>query len=392
VRGRLLTLIAALLLFAAAPPGAEAAWNASWSAPVSGPGASFNNQTLRLVLSPHDTGSSIRIAFSNRFGTEPLTIGAASIAPADDLGRIAASKVLRFGGRTTVTIPAGSGATSDPISFSVSPFRTVAVDLYLPGRVTNSTTHLFADQTSFASPAGSGNFTRSTSVTPFTTTSGTWSFVTSLQVQSTDCGAGTVVALGDSITDGVRSSANLDRRWPDVLQRRLDAAGSSLTVANAGIAGNRVLTSAPLAGPPALSRLDADVFAQPRLRGVVLLEGINDLTAGRSATDLIGGLAQIRQRLINRGVPVLIGTIPPFTQDFDTYGAVESQRQQVNAWIRTLPHFIDFDAALRSNIDPRVIAPAYDSGDHLHPNDQGYTRLANTVPLTQIQGWQTCVP
>ena len=347
---------------------------------------------MRLLISPHEGGNSIRVGFSNRFGTEPLTIGAASIAPADDLGRIAASRVLRFGSRTTVTIPAGSGATSNPLDFSVSPFRTVAVDLYLPGRVTTSTMHLFADQTSFISPTGSGNLTRTTSVAPFTTRSGSWSFLSSLQVQSTDCEAGTIVALGDSLTDGVRSSINLDRRWPDVLQRRLDAAGSSLIVANAGIAGNRVLSSAPLSGPPALSRIDADVFAQPRLRGVVMLEGINDLTAGRSSAEVIGGLAQIRQRFVNRGVPILIGTIPPFTTDFATYADVEQRRQQVNAWIRALPRFIDFDAALRANADPRVLAPAYDSGDHLHLNDQGYTRLANTVPLSQLQGWQSCVP
>jgi len=392
VRGRLLTLIAALLLFAAAPAGAEAAWNASWSAPVSDGGISFENQTLRLVISPHEAGDSVRIGLSNKFGAEPLTIGFASIAPADDLGRIAGSKVLRFGGRTSVTIPAGSHVVSDPLSFTVSPFRTVAVDLYLPGHVTRSTRHLFANQTTFATPQGSGNLTRSGSVAPFTTKSGSWSFLTSLQVQSSDCNAGTVVTLGDSLTDGAMSSLNLDRRWPDFLQRRLDSAGSSLIVANAGLAGNRLLDSVQFGGLSAPARLDADVFAQPRLRGVILLEGINDLLTGHSSAQVIGALSQIRQRILNRGFPVLVGTIPPFTRDFDAYGAVEQQRQQVNAWIRALPRFIDFDAALRSDADPRVLTPAYDSGDHLHPNDQGHTRMASAVPLPQIESWQGCVP
>ena len=389
---RLFLLITALFLLAAAPASAATAWNTSWSAPVSDGGVSFDNQTLRLVISPHEAGSSIRVTLSNKFGAEPLTIGFASIAPADDLGRIAGSKVLRFGTHTTVTIPAGSRAVSDPLAFTVSPFRPVAVDLYLPGHVTRSTRHLFANQTSFASPAGSGNLTRSGSVAPFTTQSGSWSFLTSLQVQSSDCNAGTVVTLGDSLTDGAFSSINQDRRWPDFLQRRLDSAGSSLIVANAGLVGNRLLSDVQFSGLSALNRLDADVFGQPRLRGVILLEGINDLLAGHSSAQVIGALTQIRQRVINRGFPILLGTIPPFTHDFDTYGAVEQQRQQVNTWIRSLPRFIDFDAALRWSADPRVLNPTYDSGDHLHPNDQGHTQLASAVPLPQVKSWQGCVP
>ena len=213
--------------------------------------------------------------------------------------------------------------------------------------------------------------------------------------------AGTVVTLGDSITDGFGSTINADRRYPDFLARRLQARpGRTLSVSNAGISGNDLLTfrtDAPFGvvfGPPALARIARDVLTQPGARAVILLEGINDIGAfSTPAADLIQADQQIITQAHQAGLRVYGATLVPFGGANAQYGgnygtpAGERQRQLLNSWIRTSGAFdgvFDFDRAVRDPARPDRLLPVYDSGDHLHPGDAGYRKMADTVDLTTL--------
>jgi lysophospholipase L1-like esterase len=200
---------------------------------------------------------------------------------------------------------------------------------------------------------------------------------------------GAVVALGDSITDGTFSTVNANRRWPNDLARRLDARpGPTLSVVDEGIAGNQVLKDSGLAGVNALARLDRDVLTQQAARDVILLEGVNDIGASQATADqLIPAYEQIIAQVHARGLRILGGTLTPFKGAFYWTPAGEQTREAVNHWILTSGAFdgvVDFAAATANPADPQTFNPAFDSGDHLHPNDAGYQAMANAVDLERL--------
>jgi lysophospholipase L1-like esterase len=355
---------------------------------------SLNNQTLREIVHVSIGGSRVRVVLSNEFGTAPLTIGAASIALRDKDAKIAPSsnRALVFGGRPSVTIPAGASMISDPVDENVPPMGDLAIDLYLPDEMTPLTSplsvHAGASQTNYVS--STGNFAGSADL-PVLTTTPSWYLLERVEVAA-PAETGAIVTFGDSITDGARSTPNTNNRWPDHLAKRLLAGpgNARLAVLNTGIGGNRLLSdSIANFGINALARFDRDVLAQPGAMYVVVLEGINDIGNARanplpSATDLIAAEQQIIERAHAHGLIVFGATLTPFEGAAYFSPEGEAKRQAVNTWIRTSKAYdgvIDFDAATRDPASPGKFLALYDSGDHLHPNDAGYEAMGKAIDL-----------
>ena len=357
----------------------------------------LNNQTVRNIVFLSAGGERIRLRVTNAFGARPLRVGAASVALAGT-GAAAvpgSSRSLRFGGRSSILIAAGGEALSDPVSLHVKALQRLDVSLYLPGRTGPATQHWDAQQDNYL--AG-GNRVAASSPAGFTTKISCWMFADGVDVLPSPRVVGTVVALGDSITDGYLSTVNANRRYPDYLARRLHAlCGRTLAVSNAGISGNDLLTfrtDLPFGvvfGPPAPARLPRDVLSQAGARSVILLEGINDIGAfSTKASDLIQADQQIIAQVHAAGLRIYGATLVPFGGSHGQYkgdygtAAGERQRQLLNRWIRTSGAFdavFDFDRALRDPKHPDRMLPKYDSGDHLHPGDAGYRKMAETVDL-----------
>jgi lysophospholipase L1-like esterase len=387
---------------ALAPHAAHAAesWYGTWGTAPAGPAPAtsylaFSNQTLRLIVRASIGGSRVRVRLSNALGRSSLTFGAAWLGQSSSGASLVSgsNRQLTFGGRAGATIAAGASLLSDPLTFTVPAQANLALSLYLPGSVQVGTVHDAAYQTSYVS--GAGNYAGSQSFSAQRTLY-SWPILTEIDI-GTSAAAATLVALGDSQTDGVKSTNNANRRWPDYLARRLQGVPGSLPVGvvNRGISGNSLLTafsSAPLAGQSALDRFDRDVLSTAGVRYLTVLIGINDIIYSSSvSTALADAIVAGYQKLIARahvqGIRVLGGTLLPF-EGFEWYSASrESVRQRVNNWIRTSRAFdavIDFDAAVRDPARPTRLVPAWDGGDHLHPNDLGYQAMANAVPLALV--------
>jgi lysophospholipase L1-like esterase len=347
--------------------------------------------TIRDVVHTSAGGTAVRVRLSNAFGGAPLLVGHATVAlPAAGGGAGVASGTLRqvrFHRRAAVTIPAGADAVSDPIPLRVPPGHDLLITTYTPGYATPMTYHPLALQTSY--------FARGTDVadaedaSAFPETTAVWHFVTGVDVAGSNA-RGSVVALGDSITDGYLSTSEANRRWPDVLARRLLRSPRPLGVLNAGIGGNRILLDGGSYGVSALKRLDRDVLSRAGVRTVIVLEGINDIQQTPHQLDpakITAGLTEITDRAHARGIHVVGGTILPFEGCWCYSPEEEVTREAVNAWIRTSGVFdavVDFDAVMRDPADPHRMLPAYDSGDHLHPGDDGYAKMGNTVRLSDL--------
>jgi lysophospholipase L1-like esterase len=392
--------LAATLSLGAQPASAQTStserWSATWGTAPAGPPPSantiaFSSQTLRLIVRASVGGSRVRIRVSNEMGSSPLRIGAACIGlRASGLTVASGARTLTFGGAASITIPAGAPAVSDPVDLNIPAFSDLAVSLYLPGSSQATTIHDAALQTSYVSTAG--DFSASPSF-PQARTLASWPFLTEVDVAGAN---GAVVTLGDSITDGARSTANANRRWPDYLARRLQAelgTAGRIGVVNRGISANCLLTdynNALLAGRDALERFDRDVLATAGVRYLAILLGINDIcySSGSSpipASDIIAGYRQLINRARMRGLAVLCATLMPF-EGFVYYTAArENVRQAVNNWLRSTREYdalADFDLVMRDPARPVRLLPAYDGGDRLHPNDAGYQAMANAVPLS----------
>jgi lysophospholipase L1-like esterase len=353
----------------------------------------FTNQTLRQIVHVGIGGSKVRVVLSNRYGTAPITIGAAHLALRDRGAsiQVASARPLAFSGQPTFTIPPGAIVQSDPVDLTVPDMADLAIDLYLPGD-TNApaplTMHMGAFQTSYVS--GTGNHV-GTAAMPTVATTQSWFIVHRVEVMAPRS-VGGLVTYGDSITDGTRSTPDTNNRWPDHLVRRLLSAPTPVRmgVMNAGIAGNRVLSNGAFnAGINALARFEQNVLAMPGVSHVVFMEGINDIGQARenptpTAEDLIAGHKQLIDRAHSRGLKMYGATLTPF------YGAAyytevgEKKRLAVNDWIRTGNAYdgvVDFDKVTRDPNDPKKILAAYDSCDHLHPSDAGYKAMAEAIDL-----------
>jgi lysophospholipase L1-like esterase len=375
-------------------------WSAAWAAAPDSPGPALQAQTIRQVVRTSVAGSRVRIRLSNLFGSAPLAIGPVHLAAHAGGGRIVpgSGHLLRFAGQPAVTIAPGASVLSDPVDMRVGALQDLAVSLYLPAGAAVSTLHGAGMQTAYLSKAGDA--TSAAGIEGAQTDDSRY-FLTDVEV----LGAGVpglepraLVVVGDSITDGIGSGNDRNARWTDALAARLQGAPSLATVAvvNAGIAGNLLLKDAsePFVGPATLARFERDALDKPGVRWILLHQGINDLAAATllktpasqvSAEQVIAGMKTLAARARARGIKIWAGTLLPFEGTKRFYSdAAEAQRQAVNAWIRSSGAFdavVDFDAALRDPAHPGRLLPAFDSGDHLHPNAAGYQAMADVVDL-----------
>jgi len=351
------------------------------------------NQTLRQVVHTSVGGRRARVVLTNVYGTLPLPIESASLALRDKGAAIVpgSSHPLTFSGRRSVTIPAGAVVVSDPVDLATPEAADLAVDLFSPLDTTTwpsaLTMHTGANQTSYLSEQG--NFVGRSSFTVADTTT-SWFFLSRVEVEVPRT-ANAIVAIGDSITDGARSTRDTNSRYPDQLVRRLKAAGRMLPMLNGGIGGNRLLSEANSNfGINLLARWDRDVLAVSGARYVILLEGINDIGMGvgphpPSADELITAHQQVIERAHTDGLLIYGATLTPFEGAAYFTAAGEATRQAVNAWIRTSKAYdavVDFDVAIRDPQHPTRFLPAYNSGDNLHPNDAGYKAMADAIDLS----------
>jgi lysophospholipase L1-like esterase len=363
----------------------------------------ITNQTVRNIVYTSVGGKGARIRLSNTFGTAPLTIGDASVA-VDETGAQTVpgtTRQLRFHGSTSVTIPVGAEVVSDPVQLNVQPMQDLAVSVYVPSLSGPATYHATAVQTNFVSTTG--DFATADSASAYPTSINCWMFVDGVEVSGSSHVTGSVIAFGDSITDGFQSNPNANDRWPNFLARRLDAiAGPTMSVVDEGISGNQVLTDSSFAGVSALHRLQRDVIDQPGAKVVILLEGINDIgftdlgldNPPATAASIIAGYQQIIARVHAAGLRIIAGTLTPFlTLPVATSGYQDAQgeviREEVNHWILTSGAFdgvVNLASAVASPYDPDAINPIYDSGDHLHPNDSGYQVMGDLIPLHMLFG------
>jgi lysophospholipase L1-like esterase len=353
-------------------------WVGTWAtAPVwADPATTFTDVTLRQVVHVSIGGSRVRVRFSNTFGTQPLRIGRASIAlRSSGAGVTAAPRALMFAGRPAIIVPPGAQVFSDPLNLRVPAQHDLVISLYLPGPTGPATMHWLAFQTNYQT---SGDHVMDTAGAAFTTTYTSWYFLSGVDVATTQAD-GSIVALGDSITDGARSRIDENGRWPDVLASqilRFDRA-HEVGVLNAGINGNRILLDGGHYGVNALARFDRDVLAQTAVRAVVILLGINDIQQRPREDDPVKiemGLLQLATQAHQHGLEVMVCTIMPVEGSYAYTPQIEATRQAVNAFIRTSRMFdgvCDFDKALRDPSDPHRLLPVDDGGDHLHPSPRG---------------------
>jgi lysophospholipase L1-like esterase len=368
------------------PPMAAQASNPNLATP------SFSNQTVVQVVRLSAGGQSLRVRLTNEYGTKPLAIGAARVAlVGPDGAEIAGSgHALAYGGASQATIPAGAPLLSDPVSLATTPLARLRISLYLPGDTGPCTCHPTGAEPVSVAPGdateGKVAPTRVVSNNPF---SESRAFISGVEVETSAARAPVVVAFGDSITDGYRSTSGADRRWPDRLAERLVQRypGAAAAVDNAAISGNRVLSEAlAVFGQSALSRFDRDVLSIPGATHVIVLEGVNDLGMGKPTADqLIIGYRQLIARAHAHGLKIIGGTILPYEGAAYFSAVGEAERQKVNAWIRTGKAFdgvIDFDAATRDPAKPTKMRAELQSGDWLHPNDAGYKVMGEAVDLS----------
>ena len=387
------------------------AWGASAQAPTvaNGPfpgSPTFHDQTIRQVVRLSGGGRKIRVRFTNEFGTAPVAIGAAHLALAGGGGAIrpGSDHVLTFGGKPTAVMRTGAPLLSDPVDMPVRSLARLAISLYLPGQVDACTCHGTSVEAGYVA---SGDATDAASLPAAGGPAGLPRVLVSGVDVATDGPAHTIVAFGDSITDGVGSTAGADRRWPDQFAGRLAAAGRrGLFVSDEGISGYRVFNDGgAIFGVSALARFDRVVLATPGLRYVILFEGINDIgisfmkraeggpLAGFfsglpggpvTAEDIIAGYRQLIARAHERGVRIYGATITPYEGAGTSSPEGEKARQTVNAWIRTSGAFdavIDFDKVWRDPTHPSQIKSGFHMGDHLHGSDAGYKALADSIDL-----------
>jgi lysophospholipase L1-like esterase len=398
------------LSFALLPPGAAVAaddWIATWTAspqevwgpdfpaPVKVP-RNLWDQTLRQVARVSLGGRRVRVVLSNECGRWPFKVGAAQVARSDKGSAIVAgsSRPLTFGGRASIVIPPGAPVLSDPVELPLEALASVAVSVFAPDVTPIGSFHFDARQTAYVvagDKTAAPDFKADATLTA--------RILLSEILVDAPAGARAIVAFGDSITDGDGSTVDANRRWPDVLARRLvEAGGPPVAVLNEGISGARVLRDRM--GQNALARFDRDVLRHRHADTVILLMGINDVgwsdsvlesAPAPAADDVIAGYQQLIERARLHGLRVLGATLTPFANTFDGtplagyYNAEkEAKRQALNKWIRESGAFdgvLDFDRLLQDPERPSFIKASYDSGDHLHPNDAGYQAMADSIDL-----------
>lgn len=361
-----------------------------WRSALTNGGPAVANQTIRMVVHPNLAGFAQRLTLSNRFGTTPLVIGAASVGyQSAGLTATAAPTPVTFGGAATITIPAGQDAVSDPVNVEVKRGIKLLVSLYVSGSVPNSTFHSLGLA---SNSMAAGNHAADSAADSFTQATSSYFFLKGIDVISATA-KGTMVALGDSITDGYGSTQNGFNNWPAQLADKIAANDSALAMANVGISSNRLTldsTSSSLSrGTSAINRFPYDVAAVPGVKSVFLFEGINDIPDGVSGDQLIAGYRNVIAQARAAGLKIYGATMTP-TKGVASFAADREQtRITANQWIMTSGEFdgvADFSAAVADPADHQKVLAAYDSGDHIHLNAAGYgvlAKLVDAAPFTR---------
>ena len=355
------------------------------------PPRAFQDQSIRHVMRVSAGGDKVRVRVSNLFGTAPVTLGGVHIARSTGGASIdvTTDTLLRFDGQQTVTVPARQETWSDEVDFPLPSQADVAVTVYVPQTTPAATVHSQGQQTQ---SIAAGKILGGETFTP-TETSQSYFWVTGIDARSART-RGVIVAFGDSITDGAASTVDAARRYPDFLARRVaaDPALKGFSVVNHGIGGNRVLQD--VIGPRGVERFQRDVLGTAGVTHAIILLGINDIgfggyapTQAVTADAITAGLQSLVDQAKARDVKVFLGTLLPIKGTFPQYDTPENEakRQAVNAWIRAntagAQGIVDFEATTRDPANPLQLRPAYDSGDHIHPNDAGYEAMAQAVDL-----------
>jgi lysophospholipase L1-like esterase len=403
---RLLLPLVAVLGIVAAPVASASpvgGWEGSWTASPQRPSAPFGpnwstegfaDQTVRQVVRISQGGPAVRIHLTNVYGSAPLAVTGATIGRSGTGAAVRAVQPLRFGHSRSVVIPAGQGVSSDLALLPVRPLESLTVTLYFATRTGQVTQHADSEATTYRA---SGDHRSDSEGTAFTETSASWYALSGVDVLDPSPRRDVVVAFGDSITDGAFSGVDVNSRYPDELAERL---GGRLGVLNAGIGGNRVLNDSTCLGDKATTRFRPDALSQPHVRTVIVLEGINDIGSSEidgfdcfkpnprvTAAELIAGHRELIRQAHAAGARVVGATLLPYKGAFYYTAGGELVRDELNTWIRTSGEYdsvIDFDRSMASPSDADSLNPAYDSGDHLHPNAAGYHAMAASVDLRAL--------
>jgi lysophospholipase L1-like esterase len=389
---------------------ADKAWVATWAAspqptwqgdfplPTMLP---FNlwNQTVRQRVRVSLGGEKFRVVFSNEYGTKPLVIDSVHVAlPGEAASAIdpAFDKVLTFGGKEKLVIPPGAPAISDAVALDLPARGDLVVSFFVSGPTPLETFHWDAEQTGFI---GAGNQVANPTVADASQTT-TRIFLSDVLVEASP-DTRTVVAFGDSITDGAASGMDINARWPDFLAENL--ADKNVSVINAGISGARVLNSRM--GENSAARFIRDVASRPNVKTVVLLMGINDISwPGQSFSpddrfltreELISGYRQLIALAHAHNIRIVAGTLTPFRNalkgsPLEGYYSDkrDALRQEVNAWIRESGEFdavVDLDKLLADPSSPLDLKDELQV-DHLHLSPMGNKRVADALNLSILFG------
>jgi lysophospholipase L1-like esterase len=399
-------------------PAAGKDWQGTWAAamtaaePVGFSHNGFNNQTDRMIVHTTVGGSQVRIRLSNAFGAAGLQVGHATIALPDTStakkNDVAAGSIhdLTFGGQTSTTIPAGTSAYSDPVTMPVAQTSDLVVTVYFPSATGPVTWHATSGKSSFVGPGDLTHDATGASYTQLRTCC--WTFLSGVDVMSAHPEKGSIVVMGDSISDGNANTLDADQTWPELLAARLLAQGAAAApaVLNASLSGNRLnhdgtepsdsgeFPGFVQLGQNALTRLPADVFGQLKPTTVVLEEGLDDIWMnGDSTSAVLETIDAIAAQVHARGMRILVATITPFHGLENVFAGAwtpdkEATRQAVNAALRASTAFdgvLDFDAILRDPADPSRLNAAYDSGDHFQVNDAGSQALSSSISLSTVR-------
>ncbi|WP_105133677.1 SGNH/GDSL hydrolase family protein [Burkholderia sp. BE12] len=356
-------------------------------------------RTVRQIVYPTVSGRAARIRVSNAYGRAPLVVEAASLARAGEGAALGGAAVpVRFGGKASVTLAPGQELESDRVAIDVTAAQPYAINLQMGPNQRMTVWHRVSNQFNYVSAPG--EHVSDPGAAAFRTRFTQYAWVTELAVETGSAHA-SVAAIGDSITDGLRSSVNRNRRWPDALARRLAASGAdSIGVVNLGISGNRLLSDSACYGTSLASRFERDALSRSGVKAAIVLIGINDINFAAmpprtgldcdhphtqvTAVSLIDGYRRLIEAAHRQGVKVFGATLTPAALP----AGREAIRLEVNRWIRGGGGFdgvVDFDAVLRDQARPSVLQRRYDSGDGIHPSDAGYAAMADAVPVEQLQ-------
>jgi lysophospholipase L1-like esterase len=404
VAGAALLLDSAIAARQAAP--ASERWVTAWGTSQQGLGTgAVSNTTVRMIARVTISGQAVRVRLDNTFGTAPLVIGKAYVGHRIQGAAIApgSNRPITFNKSAGVTIPAGGSVTSDPVAINVLAQQDLAVSLHIPGADVRSSQHGGAQVTSYLAPNGTGDVAAEDAAKPFAGTTTSMFWLKAIDVSSSSS-TGSIVAFGDSITDGTCSTVDAHDRWEDLLAVRLtlDAGGRGANdahkaVVNEGIGGNTITREnlqPPPDSPPGIERLERDVLTHLGVTHVIVFMGTNDIRRGASASQVIAGMQDLAKRTKARGLKTIGVTIiprhnrPPEPNNTGWDTAKTQVRHEVNQWIRTKGPFdgiIDFDKVVQDPKNADLLLPAFNCGDGIHPSPRGYYEMGRSVRLGLFQ-------